>query len=180
MGTPAGSGLGEAVQGLGCRKGNARNQPCPLLLQLLLGRTDASLRMRKLWRFLPQLCRHPLLHKPCANLFFLLGGYNEKNLNMVSVLPRVGVTEPEPWGALLGSTQQCPPGLPTPLPAACPLPAKHPAQPATATSPQHSWTSRCCKGNACPSARSLSRCFSSPDRKSPWALLGECQWPGST
>uniref|UniRef100_A0A8C3JRJ2 AB hydrolase-1 domain-containing protein n=1 Tax=Calidris pygmaea TaxID=425635 RepID=A0A8C3JRJ2_9CHAR len=44
--------------------------------------TDASLRMRKLWRFLPELCRHPLLHKPCANLLFLLGGYNEKNLNM--------------------------------------------------------------------------------------------------
>uniref|UniRef100_A0A8C0BQN6 Lipase n=1 Tax=Buteo japonicus TaxID=224669 RepID=A0A8C0BQN6_9AVES len=36
----------------------------------------------KLWRFLPQLCKHPLLHKPCANLLFLLGGYNEKNLNM--------------------------------------------------------------------------------------------------
>uniref|UniRef100_A0A8C3JLH4 AB hydrolase-1 domain-containing protein n=1 Tax=Calidris pygmaea TaxID=425635 RepID=A0A8C3JLH4_9CHAR len=35
-----------------------------------------------LWRFLPELCRHPLLHKPCANLLFLLGGYNEKNLNM--------------------------------------------------------------------------------------------------
>uniref|UniRef100_A0A663LKY8 Lipase n=1 Tax=Athene cunicularia TaxID=194338 RepID=A0A663LKY8_ATHCN len=45
--------------------------------------TDALLRMRKLWRFLPKLCRHPLLHKPCANLLFLLGGYNEKNLNMV-------------------------------------------------------------------------------------------------
>ncbi|XP_074447072.1 lipase member M-like [Larus michahellis] len=52
------------------------------VVQLLLGRTDASLRMRKLWRFLPELCRHPLLHKPCANLLFLLGGYNEKNLNM--------------------------------------------------------------------------------------------------
>ncbi|NXF95836.1 LIPM Lipase, partial [Eubucco bourcierii] len=50
--------------------------------QLLLGKTDASLRIRKLWRFLPKLCGHPLLHKPCANLFFLLGGYNEKNLNM--------------------------------------------------------------------------------------------------
>ncbi|NWW87324.1 LIPM Lipase, partial [Rhynochetos jubatus] len=52
------------------------------MFQLLLGRTDASLRMRKLWRFLPPLCQHPLLHKLCANLFFLLGGYNEKNLNM--------------------------------------------------------------------------------------------------
>ncbi|KFP90213.1 Lipase member M, partial [Apaloderma vittatum] len=52
------------------------------VLQLLLGRTDASLPMRKLWKFLPGLCRHPLLHKPCANLLFLLGGYNEKNLNM--------------------------------------------------------------------------------------------------
>ncbi|NWS43934.1 LIPM Lipase, partial [Probosciger aterrimus] len=52
--------------------------------QLLLGSTDASLRMRKLWRFLPQLCRNPLLRKPCANLLFLLGGYNEKNFNMVS------------------------------------------------------------------------------------------------
>ncbi|NWI69338.1 LIPM Lipase, partial [Todus mexicanus] len=50
--------------------------------QLLLGRTGASLQMKKLWRFLPQLCRHPLLQKPCANLFFLMGGYNEKNLNM--------------------------------------------------------------------------------------------------
>ncbi|NXX50586.1 LIPM Lipase, partial [Tricholaema leucomelas] len=50
--------------------------------QLLLGKTDVSLRIRKLWRFLPKLCRHPLLHKPCANLFFLLGGYNKKNLNM--------------------------------------------------------------------------------------------------
>lgn len=61
---------------------------CPLLpLQLLLGRTDASLRMRKLWQFLPELCRHSLLHKPCANLLFLLGGYNEKNLNMVRVCP---------------------------------------------------------------------------------------------
>uniref|UniRef100_A0A8C8BHS8 Lipase n=1 Tax=Otus sunia TaxID=257818 RepID=A0A8C8BHS8_9STRI len=31
------------------------------------------------------LCRHPLLHKPCANLLFLLGGYNEKNLNMTQL-----------------------------------------------------------------------------------------------
>ncbi|XP_035396723.1 lysosomal acid lipase/cholesteryl ester hydrolase-like isoform X1 [Cygnus atratus] len=52
------------------------------VFQLLLGQTDASLRMRKLWRFLPDLCRHPVLHKPCATLLFLLGGYNEKNLNM--------------------------------------------------------------------------------------------------
>ncbi|NXO04833.1 LIPM Lipase, partial [Rhinopomastus cyanomelas] len=52
------------------------------MFQLLLGRTDASLRMRKLWRFLPKLCRQPLMHKPCANLLFLLGGYNEKNINM--------------------------------------------------------------------------------------------------
>ncbi|KFQ25747.1 Lipase member M, partial [Mesitornis unicolor] len=52
------------------------------MIQLLFGRTDASLRVRKLWRFLPKLCRHPLLHKPCANLFFLMGGYNEKNFNM--------------------------------------------------------------------------------------------------
>ncbi|KAM9232998.1 LOW QUALITY PROTEIN: lipase member M-like [Leptosomus discolor] len=52
------------------------------MLQLLLSRTDASLWMRKLQRFLPWLCRHPLQHKPCANLFFLPGGYNEKNLNM--------------------------------------------------------------------------------------------------
>ncbi|CAN0161762.1 unnamed protein product [Bubo scandiacus] len=55
------------------------------MLQLLLGRTDALLRMRKLWRFLPKLCRHPLLHKPCAYLLFLLGGYNEKNLNMTQL-----------------------------------------------------------------------------------------------
>ncbi|XP_009701255.1 PREDICTED: lipase member M-like [Cariama cristata] len=52
------------------------------MFQLLFGKTDTTLRIRKLWRFLPQLCRHPLLHKPCANLFFLLGGYNEKNFNM--------------------------------------------------------------------------------------------------
>ncbi|XP_035748976.1 lysosomal acid lipase/cholesteryl ester hydrolase-like isoform X2 [Egretta garzetta] len=47
-----------------------------MLLQLLFGRTDCLL-----WRSLPRLCRHPLLQKPCANLFFLLGGYNEKNFN---------------------------------------------------------------------------------------------------
>ncbi|NWH40791.1 LIPM Lipase, partial [Chloropsis hardwickii] len=52
------------------------------MIPALLGRTDASLRIRKLWRFLPELCRHALLHKPCASLLFLLGGYNEKNLNM--------------------------------------------------------------------------------------------------
>ncbi|XP_059332904.1 lipase member M-like [Ammospiza nelsoni] len=52
------------------------------MIPLLLGRTDASLRIRRLWRFLPELCRHTLLHRPCANLLFLLGGYNEKNLNM--------------------------------------------------------------------------------------------------
>ncbi|OXB52965.1 hypothetical protein ASZ78_009262 [Callipepla squamata] len=54
----------------------------PEMLQILLGQTDASLRMRRLWRFLPNLCSHPLLHKPCANLLFLLGGFNQKNLNM--------------------------------------------------------------------------------------------------
>ncbi|XP_014822117.1 PREDICTED: lysosomal acid lipase/cholesteryl ester hydrolase-like [Calidris pugnax] len=43
---------------------------------------DRQFKMFQLWRFLPELCRHPLLHKPCANLLFLLGGYNEKNLNM--------------------------------------------------------------------------------------------------
>ncbi|XP_010075480.1 PREDICTED: lipase member M-like [Pterocles gutturalis] len=52
------------------------------MLEIVLGKTDASLRVRKLWRFLPVLCRHPLLRKPCANLFSLLGGCNEKNLNM--------------------------------------------------------------------------------------------------
>ncbi|XP_054030653.1 lipase member M isoform X2 [Dryobates pubescens] len=36
----------------------------------------------KMLQFLPRLCGHPLLQKPCANLFFLLGGYNEKNFNM--------------------------------------------------------------------------------------------------
>lgn len=72
--------------GLGCREGKAGNARRPLLpLQLLLGRTDASLRVRKLWRFLPELCRHMLLHKPCVNLLFLLSGYNEKNLNVVGV-----------------------------------------------------------------------------------------------
>ncbi|XP_072196538.1 lysosomal acid lipase/cholesteryl ester hydrolase-like [Excalfactoria chinensis] len=53
-----------------------------LLPQILLGKTDASLRMRKLWRFLPNQCSHPLLYKLCASLFFLLGGFNERNLNM--------------------------------------------------------------------------------------------------
>ncbi|NXU95337.1 LIPM Lipase, partial [Xiphorhynchus elegans] len=52
------------------------------MIPLLLGRTDASLRLRGLWGLLPQLCSHTLLHKPCANILFLLGGYNEKNLNM--------------------------------------------------------------------------------------------------
>ncbi|NXE15358.1 LIPM Lipase, partial [Lophotis ruficrista] len=51
-------------------------------IQLLLGRRDALLRLRKLWRFLPKLCRQPVLYEPCANLFFLQGGYNKKNLNM--------------------------------------------------------------------------------------------------
>lgn len=152
----------------GC-KGNARNQPCPWLLQFLLGRTDASLRMRKLWRFLPALCSCPLLYKPCANLLFLLGGYNEKNLNMVGAPARVGTRDPEP--ARSGD----PPCL---LPA--PLPAKHPAQPATATHTQRSRASRCCKGNTRPFARSIPRCFSSLGRKSLRALLGECQCPGGT
>ncbi|NXL96238.1 LIPM Lipase, partial [Alectura lathami] len=52
------------------------------MFQILLGQKDVTLKMRKLWRFLPDLCRHLPLRKPCANLFFLLGGYNEKNLNM--------------------------------------------------------------------------------------------------
>ncbi|NWH60264.1 LIPM Lipase, partial [Geococcyx californianus] len=52
------------------------------MFQLLLGRTDASLRIRKLWKFLPELCRHPLMHKPCASLFFLLGGCDKRNLNV--------------------------------------------------------------------------------------------------
>lgn len=75
---------GDRLRG-GCRKRNASSYLCPLFPQLLVGQTDASLRMRKLWRFLPDLCRHPVLHKPCATLLFLLGGYNEKNLNMVCV-----------------------------------------------------------------------------------------------
>ncbi|NXY80969.1 LICH hydrolase, partial [Alcedo cyanopectus] len=52
------------------------------LLQLLFGRMDVSLRIKKLWRFLPQLCKYPLLHKLCSNILFLMSGYNEKNLNM--------------------------------------------------------------------------------------------------
>ncbi|NXF98793.1 LICH hydrolase, partial [Sakesphorus luctuosus] len=52
------------------------------MIPLLLGRTDASLRMKGLQRFLPHLCTLKLLHKPCANLLFLMVGYNEKNLNM--------------------------------------------------------------------------------------------------
>ncbi|XP_051655668.1 lipase member M-like [Manacus candei] len=51
------------------------------MISLLLGRTEATLRMRRAWRFLPRLCTHRLLHKPCASLLFLLGGFNEKNLN---------------------------------------------------------------------------------------------------
>ena len=118
-GTPAGGGSGQAVRELGCRKRNTRTHTHPLLLQLLFGRTDASLQIKKLWRFLPELCRHPVLHKACASLFFLLGGYNEKNFNMVGWWPCVEEREQQPLGALLGSTQPCPPALPTPrlLPA---------------------------------------------------------------
>uniref|UniRef100_A0A8B9VA19 AB hydrolase-1 domain-containing protein n=1 Tax=Anas zonorhyncha TaxID=75864 RepID=A0A8B9VA19_9AVES len=47
---------------------------------------DRQFKIFQLWRFLPDLCRHPVLHKPCATLLFLLGGYNEKNLNMVCVM----------------------------------------------------------------------------------------------
>ncbi|NXF38608.1 LIPM Lipase, partial [Nyctibius bracteatus] len=52
------------------------------IFKLLLGKKDATVRIRKLWRFLPYLCRHSVMHKPCASLLFLLGGCNEKNLNM--------------------------------------------------------------------------------------------------
>uniref|UniRef100_A0A663LKZ2 Lipase n=1 Tax=Athene cunicularia TaxID=194338 RepID=A0A663LKZ2_ATHCN len=54
-------------------------------MTFLLDRQFKMLQVGKLWRFLPKLCRHPLLHKPCANLLFLLGGYNEKNLNMTQL-----------------------------------------------------------------------------------------------
>uniref|UniRef100_A0A8C0BQ52 Lipase n=1 Tax=Buteo japonicus TaxID=224669 RepID=A0A8C0BQ52_9AVES len=53
--------------------------------------------------FLPQLCKHPLLHKPCANLLFLLGGYNEKNLNMVGALPHAGCSLASRCRSLLSS-----------------------------------------------------------------------------
>uniref|UniRef100_A0A8B9PHT0 Lipase n=1 Tax=Apteryx owenii TaxID=8824 RepID=A0A8B9PHT0_APTOW len=43
---------------------------------------NVSLRMTKMWKFLPELCSYSFFHKSCANMFFLLGGYNEKNLNM--------------------------------------------------------------------------------------------------
>lgn len=81
---------GGTVQGLGCREGKAGKARCPSLPQLLLGRTDASLRVRKLWQFLPELCRHTPLHRPCVNLLFLLGGHNEKNLNTVGAPFRWG------------------------------------------------------------------------------------------
>lgn len=76
-------------------------------LKLLLGKTDASLQIRKLWWFVPDLCRHPLLRKPCTSLLFLLGGYNDKNLNMVRVLPCMSARELDPQSAPLGNIQQC-------------------------------------------------------------------------
>lgn len=109
---PGGTAHGDTGGVGGQREENTRKQPHPSLLQLLLGRTDAALRLRKLWRFLPALCRQPLLHKPCANLFFLLGGYNEKNLNMVGASRHME-------GMELGSTPQCPQALPAPLSLRC-------------------------------------------------------------
>ncbi|KFO76821.1 Lysosomal acid lipase/cholesteryl ester hydrolase, partial [Cuculus canorus] len=54
----------------------------PQVIQLFLGKTDATLRIRKLSKYLPRLCRYPLMYKPCGRLFSLLGGNNEKNLNV--------------------------------------------------------------------------------------------------
>ncbi|KGL76564.1 Lysosomal acid lipase/cholesteryl ester hydrolase, partial [Tinamus guttatus] len=51
-------------------------------LKFFLGKTDASLRIKKLQKMLPELCRHSFFHKFCASLFFLVGGCNEKNFNM--------------------------------------------------------------------------------------------------
>uniref|UniRef100_A0A672V955 AB hydrolase-1 domain-containing protein n=1 Tax=Strigops habroptila TaxID=2489341 RepID=A0A672V955_STRHB len=60
-------------------------------LSFLLDRQFKTLQVGDCSMFLPQLCRNQLLHKPCANLLFLLGGYNEKNFNMVSVPGLCGV-----------------------------------------------------------------------------------------
>uniref|UniRef100_A0A8B9PFZ1 Lipase n=1 Tax=Apteryx owenii TaxID=8824 RepID=A0A8B9PFZ1_APTOW len=43
---------------------------------------DRQCKILKMWKFLPELCSYSFFHKSCANMFFLLGGYNEKNLNM--------------------------------------------------------------------------------------------------
>uniref|UniRef100_A0A8U7MXJ7 Uncharacterized protein n=1 Tax=Corvus moneduloides TaxID=1196302 RepID=A0A8U7MXJ7_CORMO len=94
------------------------------MIPLLLGRTDASLHMRKLWRFLPELCRHTLLHRPCANLLFLLGGHNEKNLNMVGVPCR--------WGRGSQGRWLCHPPCPASAAATGPQCSQH-ADPARAT-----------------------------------------------
>ncbi|XP_064369617.1 lipase member M-like isoform X1 [Dromaius novaehollandiae] len=51
-------------------------------LKLLFGKTDVSLRIRKMRKFLPELCSYSFFHKSCSNTFFLLGGYNEQNFNM--------------------------------------------------------------------------------------------------
>uniref|UniRef100_A0A8C2TM36 Lipase member M-like n=1 Tax=Coturnix japonica TaxID=93934 RepID=A0A8C2TM36_COTJA len=52
-----------------------KHAKCPLLKMSFLSTGKPDI-------FLPNQCRHPLLHKLCASLFFLLGGFNEKNLNM--------------------------------------------------------------------------------------------------
>ncbi|NWX92944.1 LICH hydrolase, partial [Nothoprocta ornata] len=51
-------------------------------IKFLLGKTDAALKIKKMQKILPELCRHSFFHKSCAGIFSLLGGYNEKNLNM--------------------------------------------------------------------------------------------------
>uniref|UniRef100_A0A8C3JLD4 Lipase n=1 Tax=Calidris pygmaea TaxID=425635 RepID=A0A8C3JLD4_9CHAR len=69
-------------------------------MSFLLDRQFKMFQVEDYSMFLPELCRHPLLHKPCANLLFLLGGYNEKNLNMGAVLGDSGMS----WLAGVGQS----------------------------------------------------------------------------
>ncbi|NWH82392.1 LICH hydrolase, partial [Piaya cayana] len=54
----------------------------PNVIQFLLGKTDATLQIKKLWKYLPSLCRYPMMYNACTSIFSLLGGCHEKNLNV--------------------------------------------------------------------------------------------------